>query len=69
VRLRRRHRWLCPFCGSPFFLVQVGLARRKNRMPEITSMNGLLTCVACGFSAGYDDLELEKPLPIGKVRP
>jgi RNase P subunit RPR2 len=59
---RKRNRWLCPHCGSPFFTVTIGLARRKNRMPEITSMSGLLTCADCGSVTGYDEqVRLERP--------
>lgn len=62
LQKRKRHRWLCPYCGSPFFNVSVGLVHRRNRMPEITSMNGLLTCTDCGLGTGYGDLiRLEVP--------
>ena len=53
---RQPFRLLCPFCGSPFFWVCVGLVRYKNKLPSITSMNGAgLECADCGLVTDYQD--------------
>jgi hypothetical protein len=53
---RKPFRLQCPFCGSPFFWVRAGLARRKNRLPFITSLYGAgLECADCGFVTDWED--------------
>lgn len=56
MRLRRPpFRLRCPFCGGIFFKIEAGLMRRRNRLPFITSMNGMLTCAECGLGTAYHD--------------
>lgn len=53
---RKRWRFSCPYCGGIFFrLSSASLQRRKDRLPEITSMTCDLTCTQCGLMTGYDD--------------
>jgi hypothetical protein len=51
----RAMQFLCPRCGSPFLWAQVGLTRKRNRMPKITSIHGLLICASCDQEIGYSD--------------
>lgn len=52
---RKPFRLLCPYCGSPFFWVNAGLVRYRNKLPVITSMASVLTCAQCGLATPYDD--------------
>lgn len=52
---RRTMRFLCPRCDSPFLWAQVGLTRKRNQMPKITSIHGLLICASCDQEIGYSD--------------
>jgi hypothetical protein len=52
---RKPFRFLCPYCGGIFFRIEAGLVRKRNKLPAITSMNGLLSCASCGLGTGYDD--------------
>jgi hypothetical protein len=53
---RKSFRLLCPFCGSPFFWVNAGLVRHRNRLPFITALNGAgLECADCGLVTDWED--------------
>lgn len=52
---RKPFRFLCPYCGNPFFWVYAGMVRRRNRMPALTSLRGDLRCTDCGLVTCYDD--------------
>lgn len=52
---RKPFRLLCPFCGSPFFIVNAGLVRHRNKLPLITSMKEGLECADCGLVTAYQD--------------
>jgi hypothetical protein len=50
---RRAQRLLCPVCSSPFLWAQVGLTRKRNHVPVITSIHGQLICAACNEPIDY----------------
>lgn len=55
-RRRKPFRFQCPFCGNVFFLVYVGLVRRRfDAPPDITSIRGDLKCAGCGLVTDYED--------------
>jgi hypothetical protein len=53
-------RLLCPGCGSPFLWAQVGLTRKRNRLPVITAIHGELRCANCSREIGYSEFLVRK---------
>jgi hypothetical protein len=65
-RRRRTFRFQCPFCGNVYFLVNVGLVRKRfDAPPVITSIRGDLKCAGCGLVTDYDDfVKLHRRWPL-----